>query len=154
MAAMAQEDQKKRKVVVKRTELLTKLQENLERHVADYEEAMAGYKSVLLEKVDQAFEEAKKSLAERHEQVKTKIAKFNDADIAKQRDYFTLIDSVSVEMKVPRSYAAEYESAIDIARWDVNENLELSYAEFTCFVRDEWDWKSGFDAVSMLYKGR
>ena len=63
------------------------------------------------------------------------------------------IDGISVEMKVPRSYAKEYDAAIDMAKWDVRETLELSHAEFTCFVRDQWDWKAGFEAVSMLYKG-
>lgn len=43
-------------------------------------------------------------------------------------------------------------AAIDMAKWDIRETLVLTHAEFTCFVRDQWDWKSGFEAVSMLYK--
>ena len=55
-------------------------------------------------------------------------------------------------MRVPRCFKDEYDDAIDMAKWDVRETLVLTYAEFTCFVRDEWDWKSGFEAVSMIYK--
>ena len=80
------------------------------------------------------------------------MAAFTDADIAKQQDFVTLVEDVTIQMKVPRSYAKEYEAAIDMAEWDVRETLELTHAEFTCFVRDQWDWKSGFEAVSNLYK--
>lgn len=153
MAAIAQRDQEKRTVEVNREKLISILESNRTKHVADYEEAMAGYKSLLLGKIDEAFEDAKKKLDEKYNRTKEKVSGFTDEDIAKQHDHFTLIDGISVEMKVPRSYAREYDAAIDMAKWDVRETLELSHAEFTCFVRDQWDWKAGFEAVSMLYKG-
>jgi hypothetical protein len=152
MAAIARMDQEKRTVEVNRLKLIETLEANRTKHVQDYEEAMAGYKAVLLSKIDEAFDDAKKQLETKYEKTKSRVAAFTDADIAKQRDSFTLIDDITVEMKVPRSYAKEYDAAIDMAKWDVRETLELTHAEFTCFVRDQWDWKSGFEAVSMLYK--
>lgn len=152
MAAIARMDQEKRTVEVNRLKLIETLEANRTKHVQDYEEAMAGYKAVLLSKIDEAFDDAKKQLETKYEKTKARVAAFTDADIAKQRDSFTLIDDITVEMKVPRSYAKEYDAAIDMAKWDVRETLELTHAEFTCFVRDQWDWKSGFEAVSMLYK--
>lgn len=152
MAAIARMDQEKRTVEVNRLKLIETLEANRTKHVQDYEEAMAGYKAVLLSKIDEAFDDAKKQLETKYEKTKSRVSAFTDADIAKQRDSFTLIDDITVEMKVPRSYAKEYDAAIDMAKWDVRETLELTHAEFTCFVRDQWDWKSGFEAVSMLYK--
>lgn len=152
MAALARVDQEKRTVEVNRVKLIETLEANRTKHVQDYEEAMAGYKAVLLSKIDEAFSEAKAALAAKYAKTKEKVKAFRDADIAKQRDSFTLIDAITVEMRVPRSYAKEYDAAIDMAKWDVRETLELTHAEFTCFVRDQWDWKSGFEAVSMLYK--
>lgn len=152
MTAIAQRYQEKRTVEVNRQRLIETLESNREKHVQDYEEAMAGYKAVLLTKIDEAFGDAQKQLHVKYEKTKAKVAAFTDADIAKQRDHFTLIEDITVEMKVPRSYAKEYDAAIDMAKWDVRETLELTHAEFTCFVRDQWDWKSGFEAVSMLYK--
>ena len=61
------------------------------------------------------------------------------------------MDSISVEMRVPRCYDKEYDAAIDMAKWDVRETLELTHAEFTCFVRDQWDWTSEFTAISAMY---
>ena len=152
MAAFAQEDQKKRTVQVERKRLIKTLEENLANHIKDYEEAMLGYKNALLSKIDKAFSEAKEKLEKKHVKAKLQVSELTDADIVKQRDNIVLIEPVSVEMKVPRSYAKEYEAAIDMAKWDIREYLELTHAEFTCFVRDQWDWKSGFEAVSMLYK--
>lgn len=152
MAAVAQRDQEKRTVEVKRIELVQRLEENLVKHVRDYEEAMAGYKSVLMTKIEESFASARENLELAYHGWKAKVDNMTEAKISAQRDYFTLLDSISVEMKVPRSFAKEYEAAIDMMKWDVRDTLELTHAEFTCFVRDQWDWKSGFDAISTMYK--
>lgn len=152
MAAIAQRDQEQRKVEVNRIKLLETLEGNLKKHVQDYQDAMAGYKSTLLVKIDQAFEQAKDALQLKYGRLKTKVQALTDAAIEKQWDTIELVEAITIDMKVPRCFAKEYEAAIDMAKWDVRETLELTHAEFTCFVRDQWDWKSGFDAVSMLYK--
>lgn len=153
MADLAKRDQEKRTIEVNRVKLLQTLISNRDNHIKAFEQAMAGYKAVLLVKIDHAFANAKEALVAKHEKTRAKVAAFTDEDISKQYDYFTLVEEVTVEMKVPRSYAKEYEAAIDMANWDVRETLELTHAEFTCFVRDQWDWKSGFEAVSKLYTG-
>lgn len=151
---MALRDQEKRTVEVNRFRLLTTLSTNKEKHVAEYEEAMAGYKAVLLEKLEESFADAKNKLEEKHAKIKAKIEKFTDSDISKQHDTFLLVEQVTVEMKVPRSFEKDYDAAIDMAHWDVRDTLELTHAEFNCFVRDQWDWKSGFEAVSTMYKNK
>lgn len=144
-------DQAKRVTEVDREKLIYTLEENREKHIREYEEAMGGYRETLLERMDKATEDAKAKLARRHERLKEKISSMSDQDIEKQCDYFTVVEAVVVEMKVPRSFAKEYDAAIDMAKWDVRQTLELTHAEFTCFVRDQWEWKSEFDAVSTMY---
>ena len=151
MAAVAVRDQEKRKVEVNRLKLVDILRANLKKHIAEYNEAMAGYKAELLDRINQAFDKAEQQLAAERKKLADKVAGFTDEDILKQNDYITLVNAIGVEMKVPRSYAKEYEAAIDMAEWDVRETLELSHAEFTCFVRDQWDWKSDFEAVTSIY---
>lgn len=152
MAAMARMDQEKRTVEVDRIKLIATLESNREKHLAEYKEAMEGYKSTLLTKIEEAYVDAKKQIKNEYDRIKAKVGKLTDEDIARQRDSVVLLDGIVVEMKVPRSYVKEYDAAIDMARWDVRETLDLTHAEFTCFVRDQWDWKSGFEAVSMMYK--
>jgi hypothetical protein len=151
MAGMAQQDLRQRKVEVNRAKLIETLKLNREKHIKEYEEAKAGYKSALLEKLENAVEEARKNIEKQYGKRKAEIGELTDDDISTQEDYVRLLDAVTIQMKVPRSYAKEYDAAIDIATWDVRETLELSNAEFTCFVRDEWDWKTEFAATSQMY---
>lgn len=151
MAAMARHDQEKRTVEVNREKLVRILEENKTKHVQNYLKAKEGYKAVLLEKVEKAFSDARSTLEQKHLRVKRSIAEMTDDEIGKQRDHISIVDSISVEMKVPRCCDKEYDAAIDMAKWDVRETLELTHAEFTCFVRDQWDWTSEFAAVSALY---
>lgn len=152
MADLAVRDQQKRMVEVEVKRLVETLKENLAKHVKDYEEAMAGYKSTLLGKIDSAFIKAKTSLAESHEKWKSKVEKMTNEDISNQSDTISLYGTNYIDMKVPRSYAKDYEAAIDMFSWEVKPTVELTHAEFTCFVRDQWDWQSGFKAISAMYK--
>ena len=156
MARIAQMEQAQRTVVVDRVELVDRLEQNREEHLKDYTEAMHGYKKTLAEKLDDAFDDAfanaKTKLAMIYASTKDRVAKFTDTDIEKQRDTFTFLDSIYVEMKVPRSYVKEYDAAIAMANWDVRETLELTHSEFTCFVRNEWDWSNDFALTSAIYK--
>lgn len=52
--------------------------------------------------------------------------------------------------KIPRLFR----ECVITEKWDVNETMKLSAAEFNCFVRDEWDWKPNFEAVSAIYKAK
>lgn len=153
MANEAKRDMQKRNVEVSRKDLISALKENREQHIKNYEEAMLGYKNSLLQKLEEGYKKACKDLDVRYEKVKRNVQDMQDEDIAKQRDYVTLVDAVTVEMRVPRCYSEEYDAAISIAEWDVRENLELTYAEFNCFVRDQWDWKSDFENVTKMYAG-
>jgi len=130
------------------------LKNNLNKHISEYDEAMLGYKAELLDKINQAFNKAEQQLVDDRKRLADKVANFTDEDILKQDDYIILVKAIGVEMKVPRSYAKEYEAAIDMAEWDARETLELSHAEFTCFVRDQWDWKSDFEAVTSIYNAK
>lgn len=152
MAAMALRDQSERSVVVDREELIEVLTSNREKHLKDYEEAKLGYRASLLQRIDAAFSDAKKSIEARHRQTRESVEQMSDADIAKQNDSLVLLNSINIQMRVPRCFAKEYDAAIDMASWDVRETLELSHAEFQCFVRDVWDWTSDFEAVSACYK--
>jgi hypothetical protein len=152
MARAAQRDQEERTVEVNRLQLLQTLQENKQKHVKDYQEALVGYKASLLQQIESAFESAKQTVQSRYEKMKSSAeALSSEDDILKQNDYIIFVDRVCIEMKVPKSYEKEYEAAIDIAYWDVRDTLELTNAEFTCFVRDKWDWKSDFDTVTKMY---
>ena len=137
---------------VNRQQLVETLKKNLEKHVADYEEAKAGYRSTLLSKLEDAYQRAKVQIDECYEKVKEEVSQLTDDSIESQGNWVVLLHEISVNMPVPKSYASEYRAAIDMAEWDVRETLELTSAEFNCFVRDQWDWQSEFQTLSTMYK--
>lgn len=151
MAAIAIEEQSKRKIQVNRQQLLEELRKNLKKHVKNYKEAVEGYKELAMQELEKGVEKAKKRFADNVEHAKLKINSFTEGDVC---DYFTVVESYAVTIKAPRNYSKEYEAAIAMVEWDVRDMLELTAAEFNCFVRDEWDWKSDFDRVSTSYMNK
>lgn len=142
-----------RKVEVNRVDLLITLKKNRTVHVSEYNAAMAGYKELLIEKINEAFLKARTVLMKEGSELVEKVNAFTDEDISKQNDHFQVVKGVAVEMIVPRSHEKEYDAAIDMVDWDVREVLELSNSEFVCFVRDEWDWQANFKIVNASYTG-
>ena len=151
MASQALRDQQERIIQVNRKELIDTLKKNRELHIQEYEIAKKGYRETLRKKIISSFDEAISSIEKKRLSMLSWAESLTDAEISKVNDYFTLLNGINLEMRVPRSYAKEYDAAIDIAAWDVRDVLELSYAEFQCFVRDEWDWKQEFQQTSALY---
>lgn len=150
MANMAMRDQSERKIEVNREKLIVTLTANRASHVAKYQEAVDGYKEAALAKLGEAHKEAVKSLKKNVGRVKSLI---DDFDPTKRgvTDHMTLVNEISVQLAVPRNFEKEYDAAIDMAKWDVRETLELTHSEFQCFVRDQWDWTADFTRSTIAY---
>jgi hypothetical protein len=153
MAQALQRDQAQRKVLVKRELLVEALEHNKMAHKDEYEQALAGYKQALLDKLHEAIKAAKVRLKVREGELEKLITNLTDKDIEQQPEYFPLLEAVHVQMPVPKSHADEYDAAIDMFTWDTRPELELTYAEFMCFVRDKWDWSADFNTISAFYNG-
>lgn len=152
MARVARMHVEQRTVHMERTQLIETLNNNKARHVSDYNEAMSSYKEVLTAKLEAAYQKALQDLPQAYEKKKAEIADLSDAGIKEQTRWFQLLPTISVEMPVPVSYEDHYDMAISIFSRDVRSVVELSYAEFCCFVRNEWDWSSDFAATAQFYK--
>lgn len=151
MAALAIKDQAERSVEVNREKLIKKLIANRKKHLEEYQEAVAGYKEEAIRKLNNGYEKAKQKLEDNLAVAKMKIEQFNENNPRASSDYLVLVEGQQVELKVPRNYSKEYDAAIDMAQWDERETLELTHAEFQCFVRDEWAWTNEFTSISAIY---
>lgn len=153
MALMAKRDQENRTVVVNRLKLLETLRANRTTHIAAYTRAISVYKQQALTQLHAAVKRATEKLTSRYEKLQREIADLTDEDIPLRSSMLTLVDEINVQMPVPQLHVKEYDAAIDMAAWDTRDELELTHAEFTCFVRDAWDWRSSFDSVTSMYLG-
>ncbi len=151
MANLAREDQQKRTVEVNRLKLVETLKANREAHNQNYLEAVEGYKALALEKLQDGYEAAKVKLDKNLDRGKLALEQFDPSSPKDSADWLVLVEGINVELRVPRNFSKEYDAAIDMASWDVRETLELTHAEFQCFVRDQWDWTTDFIRTTAIY---
>lgn len=149
MAANAKEDQKKRSVEVNRERLLETLSQNRDKHVAEYKAAMQGYRAIRKQKIEEAFRNAEENLA--RDKKSLLDPSLSDDDLAGEHRSQYIVEPQYLNLDAPRSYENEYDVAIGIASWDVNETIPLTSSEFACFVLDKWDWKPVFEKMSKTY---
>lgn len=140
-----------RKVKVNRVRLLDQLKANKEKHIEEYNAALAAYRDKFDSKLKEACIQADRELNAAFERERDALAALKDDDIPERRDIVALISAVHVEMPVPRSYAEAYSAAIDMVEWETSEIMELTATEFNCFVRDKWDWKPAFETITKRY---
>lgn len=150
MANLAMNDMRDRVVEVNREKLVQILTTNREAHIANYNAAVLGYRDIAKKELEKAHEKAKAELELNVERCNKKIESFDPTDKS-VTDYLTLVSAVNVHLIAPRNYSKEYDAAIDMAKWDVRETLELSSAEFQCFVRDVWEWSDDFVTSNARY---
>lgn len=153
MAAKALSHQMTRIIRVYRIKLLETLEKNRAEHLKVFNEAMAGYKELALKKIDEAFVGLEARLQKRKDDIVKRVESFTPETADEFSDYFVVLEQVIVNLKKPLSYVDAYDAAIDMAKFDTRDELELSGAEFQCFVRDVWDWTHEFSATNFAYTG-
>lgn len=151
MAAKALSHQMTRTVRVNRLKLLETLKANRQKHLEVFDAAMAGYKELALQKVEEAFAGLEARLEARKADMVARIQTFTPETADQFSDYLVILEQVAVDLKKPVSYVGAYDAAIDMADFDIRDDLDLSGAEFQCFCRDVWDWTYEFSAVNARY---
>lgn len=114
-------------VRVFKNELLETVKKNRDKHVAEYDEAIEGYKTSV-----------------------ARIAKSNNK-LAKSRD-LKKIEMIKPYPARPVSYQDCYDRAIAMLTMSVDEHVELTEDVFNQLVLDNWDWKRTFDSTNAIYK--
>jgi len=114
-------------IKMNRVELLEIVRANKEKHIAEFIEAVADYK-VLVLKIAHA---------------NVKLAKTADLEEFK---------SMRAMPSAPVSYEDSYRRAIRMLELSVEDVIEVEEDVFNQLVLDEWSWKRGFTAATMSYK--
>lgn len=117
-----------RTVNVNRQELLQKLKENKEEHIAEFNEAMIAYRA---------------KLAEEYRELKKKINYASDLELSKMRIVFS---------QAPASHEADYDEVIDMLSVSVDETIRLDKDSFKAFYKNEWNWTAAFKTLVGSYK--
>lgn len=113
-------------VTVLKSILLSHLKSNREKHIVEFQEAMAAYRVKMQETIRHLSEKA-----HRNEDI-----------------------SHSIDVVRPISYVSSYDEAISMLEWGVDKEVTLDRNEFKQYVQDEWAWKGTFEAMASSYKAR
>lgn len=110
-------------VKVKKDDLHAVIQGNMVGHRTIYEEAIEAYRQRVLNW-------------------------FNDQiDRTKAGDLF----ETSFRGPRPQDHTDDYEQVLQMLEMSVDDEIELTYAEFRQYVRDEWGWQREFRASTEFY---
>jgi hypothetical protein len=129
-----------RTTTVKRLELLEIIQKNREQHIADYNDACAGYRETALE-----------LLSERADKIAVAFNKLGERIKAGETIPLNLGIGTGFDLKVPETHVKDYDQVIRMLELEVDETVKLQTDEFACFVMDDWDWKDSFSATVGAY---
>jgi len=109
------------------SDLLEKLQENLEIHIKEFEEAREGYLAELEEKLDNMLKEVR------------------EAGIRDEVNTY-------IDLEKPRSHEKDYERIIEVLEMTTAKTVHLTLGEFDKYVRDNWEWTDSFKMSNSKYR--
>lgn len=127
--AMTKAETSIKEVKVNRKKLLTTLKENLTKHKAAYEDALAGYHAEKEKKLEALCAATNAAVSDNTE---TNRKTVHDAYRA------------FAHLERPSDHSESYELAIEIMQWEEETEVKLSINDFQCYVRDKWNWKDQF----------
>lgn len=104
-------------------DLLERIRTNRAEHRKIFEEALDGYHKMLIEKLDEMYNDAKAN---------------------------RLIDT-RINLVRPTDQTKDYDRAITMLEMCNNEVITLGQVEFSNYVMDEWNWTQGFLTSNARY---
>lgn len=116
-----------RSVKIYTSKLLETLKNNREKHIADYKEAMKGFR-------EDAIAAMEKNLA-----------------LAKDGKGINLYINNVV---LPTSYEDSYNTIIKMLEFSTDTTVELTMQEFSQYVEDKWAWKQTFAETAAFYNNK
>lgn len=113
------------KTKIQKSALLEVLLENKQKHVAEFTQAKENYLKVVEEAILKVLEDFKS----------THVVNYNPI----------------ATLRSPRSHEDEYNTAIAMLNYNVDEEIELEEHEFKELVLDQWQWQQEFKFTNSTY---
>lgn len=124
-------------VRISKEKLTGKIKENRQLHETAYNEAVEAYKVIVVNKMKEKMEETIKQHEKYMKQLQENLDSF-------EKDWQTK-PLVSVEK--PSNHLDDYDTAISMLEFSLDDVVELDRKEFQSYVMDKWSWKADFDVT-------
>lgn len=120
-------------VKVKRDDLLAVVKTNRERHIAEYEQSVVGYKREAIDEIERAMAAMKRQVSE-----------LREGEVVR-------LGAVCFNLVVPENHSGDYDRVIKMLEMCVDEQLEVNEREFSKYAMDVWDWTEDFRNTTSHY---
>jgi hypothetical protein len=110
-------------VRVNKDDLLERIKKNRDEHRKIFEEALGGWKKKVIQVLDERYREALEG------------KKFD----------------IGIHLPRPEDHTDQYDTVIELLTMSLDDELELTQAEFANYALDKWQWQAQFLAMSSSY---
>ena len=112
------------KIRVSKAELLVKLKENREIHIAEFEELKTDYLTGLEDRLKKILKSVKSGNFE---------------------------TNIRIDLVKPKSFEDEYNEVIGMLEMSIDDTYEIDQDEYRQYVLNKWHWTSSFAATKASY---
>ncbi|HDY87689.1 MAG TPA: hypothetical protein ENH82_06160 [bacterium] len=113
-------------VKVEKDRLLKKLIVNRDSHRAEFLKAQKGFREEVIEQLDEALQDAR-----------------NGKRI-----------NTCFKLPAPVDQTSDYDTAIEMLDWVVDDEIELTQQAFRQYILDDWHWKTDWTVSNSAYMAR
>lgn len=131
MKSVLERGWKMEEITVNKDELIKRLEENLDKHKKEYQEAVEDYTIAALKAMESKAEDLKSGRPI-------------------ELDFYDRV--AGCDIRPPEDHTKDYEVALDMLQWHNEPTITIAIDKFQCFVRDDWQWKKNFAVMSANYK--
>ena len=110
-------------IIVRKADLLEKLQENRANHRKVFEAALTGYRKEALERLERRVKRLKEGK----------------------------LPSLYIDIITPEDHTKDYDRIIMMVQMHTGSSFELSESEFGSYVMDDWSWKRQWKISNSTY---
>jgi len=110
-------------ITVMKDRLQETLRENREAHREKYLTAVERYRDLAIEEFEKNIEEVKRGGPVRR----------------------------ALTLPVPEDHTNDYDTAIQMLEWTIEDEIELTMHEFEQYVEDNWGWRQSFTSNTTAY---
>lgn len=156
-----------KETTVRRSDLLEKLQDNKETHIAEYEDAHLIWRD---DEIEQLYNQRERAKLSETEDLQAMKEAYEEAVARSKKEYKERVESIDTLIKQlttwtddqlpsrfllqhrePDSHENDYDAAITMLEMSVDETLTVPANLFRQLVMDEWDWKQDFEVTTSAY---
>lgn len=142
--------------VMKKSELVAKLQDNKKKHDVILATAQAGYWELAKDRIESKKKKLDEAIKDLKSNVEFQLNKMTDKLEQKQVlphsvSYTGFNFDNSINLPYPEDHSSDFDRAIRMMESSIYDTVALNEVEFDAYVLNNWSWKNQFKASNSMF---